>query len=66
MSGQTDSTNIDDLPNGTNQENANMNISVNENPTEYKPINDVHRDMLNNMDEAAKPDDGTAEWKIKY
>jgi hypothetical protein len=41
MSGQTDSTNIDDLPNGTNQENANMNISVNENPTEYKPINDV-------------------------
>jgi len=27
-----------------------------------KPINDVHKDMLNNMEEAAKPDDeGTKE-----
>ena len=41
MSGQNDSTHIDDLPNGTNQENASMSMSVNENPTEYKPINDV-------------------------
>ena len=41
MSGQNDSTNIDDLPNGTNQENANMTMSVSENPTEYKPLNDV-------------------------
>jgi len=41
MSGQNDSTNIDDLPNGTNQENANMTMSVNENPTEYKPLNDI-------------------------
>lgn len=41
MSDQNDSTHIDDLPNGTNQENANMTMSVNENPTEYKPLNDV-------------------------
>jgi len=41
MSGTNDSTNIDDLPTSTSPDNANITMSVNENPTEYKPLNDV-------------------------
>tara|TARA_B110000285_G_scaffold235168_1_gene315287 strand:+ start:8354 stop:8947 length:594 start_codon:yes stop_codon:yes gene_type:complete len=41
MSGTNDSTNIDDLPTSTSPANTNITMSVNENPTEYKPLNDV-------------------------
>jgi hypothetical protein len=41
MSGTNDSTNIDDLPTSTSPANANITMSINENPTEYKPLNDV-------------------------
>ena len=55
MSGQNDSTHIDDLPNGTNQENASMTMSVNENPTEYKPIGiDVLEKLISTLNKVSQ------------